>query len=296
MNTKQLKVLAIAGLIVRDNRGAIAVTFALTASVLLGMTALAIDVGRAYSARRHAQNALDAATLAAVVSQTDKEFRGLLAAKGLEPSRGTVELNTTKGAVTANGSYRGAVETTFAAVIGFNRMDFSVSASARAPLKASELTLNLKDAFGWSNKVVTFHAKRPDGQVEAVATITYTMTDHTGAGWRGTGTTTVSPSNTVSLGDYTEIWADMTATSTSSGAVKTFSTNNPQTAHHLFIDGQQMTQGQVVPINLLLPCGTRVEYGWEDDGGPGSWLTQDIFFDVSVECESTDSSSVRLTR
>ena len=48
-----------------DERGSIAIIFAVSLIVLTGAVGLAIDFGRAYSSRQHLQSALDAAVLAA---------------------------------------------------------------------------------------------------------------------------------------------------------------------------------------------------------------------------------------
>ena len=49
----------------KSERGQVLVIMAFGMFALLGMTALAIDGGNAYSDRRHAQNAADTAALAA---------------------------------------------------------------------------------------------------------------------------------------------------------------------------------------------------------------------------------------
>ena len=48
----------------RDQSGATLITFALTLGAMLGITALAVSAGQAYSTQQKAQNALDAAVLA----------------------------------------------------------------------------------------------------------------------------------------------------------------------------------------------------------------------------------------
>ena len=57
----------------RDQRGNLAVMFALASAVLFGFGALALDASRLYVVKRQLQGAADAASLAAVLELPDED-------------------------------------------------------------------------------------------------------------------------------------------------------------------------------------------------------------------------------
>ena len=78
------------------------------------------------------------------------------------------------------------------------------------------------------------------------------------------------------------------------GVVKThtlygFSTADPATANHLFVDGKQLPVGTVIPPTGLAKCGATVQHGWEDTKiwnpadpeNVDAWASQDFVFNVA---------------
>ena len=63
-------------LTLKDQKGTVIVLFALTLTVLLGFTALAIDIGDLYVGRNELQNAADAAALAGALLLPDTTAAG----------------------------------------------------------------------------------------------------------------------------------------------------------------------------------------------------------------------------
>lgn len=156
------------------------------------------------------------------------------------------------------------------------------------------MQLNIRQSYGWYNKDVKFYAQRSNGTTVLLATLAYVLTDHTGAGWRGTGTTTITPSPTVDLGDYVRLWVEMTVHDTQVGD-RLYSSENPGEAFRYFIDGVQQPNGRAISIATLLPCGRTVSYAVEDSNGDGFAL-QDMFFDVGSICDVVDPTRTRLKR
>ncbi|MEH0108722.1 pilus assembly protein TadG-related protein [Tersicoccus sp. MR15.9] len=127
----------------QEERGAVAVIVALCMVVLLGITALVIDVGGIYVERRQLQNGADAAALAVAQncaagncgspSATALSFAGKNANDGasqatttVDTAAGTVTVKT--GVLTASGAH--VLTNTFAAIVGVPTS--TVSASAKA--------------------------------------------------------------------------------------------------------------------------------------------------------------------
>lgn len=282
----------------RDERGSIIVPAALLMTALLIVAGGAIDFGRAINTKSRAQGVIDSAVLTAAGAPTESEgresFQEFLALNGLDKAKGTFKWMLQGTEVAVESSYSNALPTTLAQVFGMKSIPYKVTSSAAAPLQPSEITLKMKQAYGWFSKDVTFKVERPDGTIETIATLSYTMTDFTAFGWRGTGPTVITPSNTVSVGKYKKLWAEMVAHDKNTGIKYYYSTVNPSQSNHLFIDGVQMPLGKAVDVGALLPCGKTVEYSWEDS--TDGWWVQDIFFDVSVTCVAPNPQMVHLTK
>ena len=75
-----------------------------------------------------------------------------------------------------------------------------------------------------------------------------------------------------------------------------YSTDDPSTAHNLFIGDPEidLPDDAKPDIFALIPCGATVQHSWEDtpwgDPRPGSWSTQDIFFNVSATSCQTNAN------
>lgn len=268
--------------------------------MLVGMVGLAMDYSRALSAHNHAQQVLDSATLVAIKeadpSKQRDVFDAYLKSQALDPQYAAFTGGKNGNQLTATSHYLDHMRGTFSRLFGQESWPIIADSEAAAEASVSEFEIDLKDAYGWFSKDVEFYVLRPDGSTEIIATISYVMTDHTGAGWRGTGTTTVSPSRVIKPGVFQKLWARMVAKDLVKHNTFIFSSDDPKTSNHLYIDGVQMTEGKTVDIGKLLPCGQKVEYSWEDSVDTAAWVTQDIFFEVKTNCEQPNSTTARLTR
>lgn len=86
-------------------------------------------------------------------------------------------------------------------------------------------------------------------------------------------------------------WGGATYTTyTKSATPVVYSTNDASTAHNLFVNGAMLPNSQTPSIFTLLPCGQTSTQAWEDTPWanplPGSWSTQDIFFNVQTTCSA----------
>ena len=75
-----------------------------------------------------------------------------------------------------------------------------------------------------------------------------------------------------------------------------YATNDAQTAHNLFVGTPEvdLPNNAVPSIFTLLPCGQTIQHAWEDTPWasplPGSWSTQDVFFNVqATSCQQNAS-------
>lgn len=281
-----------------DEAGTVLLVAGLVLPILLFAAAMSLDFATSLRIKTNAQTQIDAAALAAVGAPTQdaalSKFQAYLSARKMNPAKAQFSWQVKGTNVEVTATYTDKANSATPKLLGRNGTNYAVSTIATAPLKAHQIELKMKDAYGWFNKSVRFFVQRADGTTEQVASLDYTMTDHTGAGWRGTGITVISPSPTVSLGDFKSLWAEMTVNDTTAQQIITYSTRDPQTVNHLFIDGVQLPLGAPAALGTLLPCERTVEYSWEDsDDG---WSTQDIFFDLKTACSVPDPSRVRLTR
>lgn len=137
-----------------DERGAVLVFVAFTMVVLLGMAALALDVGNLYWTRRDLQNAADSATLAAAESLPDTAIARIDALNYADQNRsGSLDSSDVRfgfwdgdaaqfieGGEPVNAvrvTTRDTVDNYFARVFGIDQSD--VSASSTAMLASSQL-------------------------------------------------------------------------------------------------------------------------------------------------------------
>jgi len=286
-----------------NETGATAITFAVLSTVVFGFAGLAIDGGRALSQKTQAQNALDDAVLAAVGRRTEAEarsaFDGVLAAKGINPDKVSYARSFANSQFRVSAGFDLDVPTTLSNVVGVGNIKVSVASEAGAISRPTQIELAIREAYGWSNKDVEFWAQRPNGSSERFARITYRLTDKTGANNRGIGTTVAWPSTKVDIGEFVKIWVTMNVDVMNSGRKVTFGTNDPRQSNHFFIDKRQLATGESASVTRLMPCGRTTEYAVEDTVAPlgdNDWSTQDIFFGVTVGCESPDNNAARLLR
>jgi uncharacterized membrane protein len=118
----------------RDESGAALVIVAISMVVLLGFTALVIDVGRLYSEKSNLQNALDAAALAGAQGLKVSEAQAIANAKEVAQSNGfpITETNLTVTSDSIRVTKNVTVPLTFARVIGHNESEVGATAKAMA--------------------------------------------------------------------------------------------------------------------------------------------------------------------
>ncbi|MEH6953576.1 pilus assembly protein TadG-related protein [Neobacillus drentensis] len=118
----------------RDESGAALVIVAISMVVLLGFTALVIDVGRLYSEKSNLQNALDAAALAGAQGLKVSEAQAITNAKEVAQSNGfpITETNLTVTSDSIRVTRNVMVPLTFARVIGHNESEVGATAKAMA--------------------------------------------------------------------------------------------------------------------------------------------------------------------
>ncbi|MEZ5839082.1 MAG: pilus assembly protein [Hyphomicrobiales bacterium] len=175
----------------RDDRGAVAIVFALTLIPVLGIAGVAIDYSRAELARNHLQDAADAAALAAGVdlaSQTpdiqkaakasfDADIKGLnnVTITNFKAKMLTVQQDGSNGVrVDATGH----MKTELLGLIGVNSMDVSVFSEIGVANKKVEVSLVLDNtgSMGFNNKLNTLkiaatnlvNAMKPNSQADNV--------------------------------------------------------------------------------------------------------------------------------
>ncbi|MEQ1652706.1 MAG: TadE/TadG family type IV pilus assembly protein [Hyphomicrobium sp.] len=285
-----------------DNRGSVSVIFAVMLTVLVAFLGAAVDVSRFYRAQHDYQNALDSAVLASLSAPTDHEgaerFNSYLNAKGIASKTATYSRVVVGSEIIASGTHHVSVQTPLLSVIGIKTFEASLMAEAAAPMRPETIELKLNQAYGWSNKDVQFWVQRPDGTKEVIASLKYLMTDKGGADWRGTGTTTILPSANITIGEFTSLWVEMQVHH-EDGTNVMYSSRDPASSDHVFVDGKQMPLGKSVLITELIPCNTTVEHSMEDmptDSDPINWEKQDISYDVTTTCTGSSSGVAHLSK
>jgi Flp pilus assembly protein TadG len=308
---------------VNDRGGNFAIMTALLAVPLTISAGVAVDLSSAYLQRTNLQEIADGAALAG-----GKVFDGTnLAAAQAEAVNFITAYSTTTPAsltYTMTGTsdrvfkvtLNGAVPTSLMRLGNVNSVDVGVSSQATAPAKPTVVTLTPTQAQGYYYKVVTVRVVRPGATAETVlGTVTYQPTTHNNS---GQGTMTVTPTGSITLGDYTKLVLQMdikndgcplkmVASVSSKNAVSCSNTNqassnkydlslrtdDPTTSNYLFVNGTELPQGVIIPIENYFGCQAPQKHAWEDGGG---WTTQDIFYTISSTCLSADGDAVRLTQ
>jgi Flp pilus assembly protein TadG len=128
----------------KSERGQVVVLTVVALVVILGMAALAIDVGSWYQAKRHDQAVVDAAALAGAQALPDDPAQAVSLAVEYAGKNGVTlapsEVNISS-AVVSNDTIRVAAArpapTFFAKVFGLNSVDIGASAAARSGLPAA---------------------------------------------------------------------------------------------------------------------------------------------------------------
>lgn len=308
---------------ISDRSGNFALMTALLAVPMTLTAGVAVDYSTAYLQKDNLQQIADGAALAGgkIFDGTNLAAAQAEATKFITAYASTTPANLT---YTMTGTtdrvfqvtLNGAVPTTLMRIGNVNSVNVAVTSQATAPAKPTLVTLTPTQAQGWYYKVVTVRVVRPNTTNEVVlGTVTYQPTSHNGV---GTGTMTVSPTGTIALGDYSKLVLQMdikddgcplkyVATITSKNGVTcsstsksssakydlTLRTDDPTTSNYLFVNGVELPQGVIMPIENYFGCQAPQNHAWEDGGG---WATQDIFYTISSTCLSADGDAVRLTQ
>jgi Flp pilus assembly protein TadG len=137
--------------LLRDERGHVATVFALTLIPVFGLTSLAIDFGRALTARTELQAIVDIAAVTAasatgndqaLIAAATSSFNANWAAQvgGAGPNPPAAQVSVNNGVVTVSAS--GSVTTTLAQMIGFTTLPYTVqSRASSASGKQLELSM-----------------------------------------------------------------------------------------------------------------------------------------------------------
>ncbi|ATU93014.1 TadE/TadG family type IV pilus assembly protein [Phyllobacterium zundukense] len=308
----------------KDRSGATALTFALMLVPIMGMTGLAVDYSVATNERATLQDAADAAALAgaSVFTGANKQAaedraRAYLKANLGMAKYGAVTVNFSAANQRITVSLAGQTQTTFMRILNQDTMAVGVNAQALAPLKPSSATIKVDNIYGhWFKRVTVVAVK--NGVETTVGTVVYQPTDHSFESGRGTGTTvpTKDQMTTITLSDYDSVYLKMQvkedgcdigyrnpdASKTIVKCVvdakktsynRTYTTNNKDTVHYLFVDGKQLPPQSTPPLTDIFSCdGGTHKHAWEDGGG---WAKQDVFYTVTSACKSVDGELVRLT-
>lgn len=278
-----------------NNRGNIAINFALAAVPLIVMIGFAVDLSMTQTYRDAMQQQLDSAVLAGVREDSADEA----AAKALEFFQAkypditppSFTYGETDSDVTLKGELTYARENIFGAFLGKSATTIGISSTAAAPMKIKEIRFRPISAAGWWDKTVSLMVT-PEGGGDDVemAKITYTSKKNSGYSF------SASPSGWVDLGDYEYAYLFFYIDPDSfefdkfcSGCATEIRSDDPDYSDRLFVDGEQMEKGVVVDIFSAIPCDVSTQE-WEDGGGG----QPDIKFYVDGVCETSSSGYVRL--
>ncbi len=282
----------------KDSRGSIAIISAIFGMVVCAAAGCAIDYGRQYNLKLAAQDDLDAAVLAAVQSKGSVEKS--LASWLKQAGNGAYKIEALKSSasstsVALNAEISAEIPASFMGMFGVKTLGVHVASAVSAPRAVTEMEVKIDEAYGYSNKAVKAKVERPDGTVETLVTVNYTFTDPKGAGGRGTGTTAVSPAGKISTGEFKRLWFEMIVTEHDTKQNVTYSTEDPKTSNHLYVDGKMLPLGATVGFNELIPCGSKpLVHQWEDSWNPDEWGIQDITLTVKGKCDDVKKDLVRL--
>lgn len=148
----------------RDNKGATVMIFGLTLIPIVFGIGMAIDYGRAITAKTRLASAIDSAALAAASwpdlsdSEIDAKILEYFEANFPPEADGTVEpLQITRNEEVITVTANAYIETTFLKVGGINQLEVGAFAEVSLKRKKIELVMVLDNtgSMGWSNKINT---------------------------------------------------------------------------------------------------------------------------------------------
>jgi Flp pilus assembly protein TadG len=147
----------------RDERGTIAIIFALTLLPLLGFVGLAVDYSRAAAVRTRMQNAADSTALklvkdggklsdAALQTLGERFFKGALDTSDMV---GAATVKVTRSNQTIKVAVAGAMDTAFMKLLGQNTVQVGTASEGKYDIRKLEIALVLDNtgSMAWSNKM-----------------------------------------------------------------------------------------------------------------------------------------------
>ncbi|MFT4097502.1 MAG: pilus assembly protein [Rhodoblastus sp.] len=181
-----------------DRRGSLSIAFAMTGLVATMLVGASIDYSRSIGMQQKLQSAVDTAMLAAV--QASAANRNSVATQALNASLANSGISATwttsprlNGDGTMSGAVRGSLPTVFMSIAQVNSMTASASSTVEIPVPqtASNVTFSLTGAYGWWWKQVDLYIHTVGAASDTLlASYVYQPSNLSGAGGRGTGTTT----------------------------------------------------------------------------------------------------------
>jgi Flp pilus assembly protein TadG len=177
----------LAGRACRDDRGSVAIIFALSITAIFGCVALAVDLGRGFSASTKLARSLDAAALAGakllgddyasdsdIVDRVNVFVAAQPAIFGIASANFAtldVVINRAASSVTVNGA--GKLPTSFASIIGVKSMDIAKTSTVVYKMRSVELALAL-DVTGSMNQTPAGDTKT---KIESLKSVAQTVVD-----------------------------------------------------------------------------------------------------------------------
>ncbi|PHP64846.1 hypothetical protein CSC94_21910 [Zhengella mangrovi] len=271
--------------------GNYAILFALALMPLAIAIGVGIDVTRATSRKDANQNALDAAVLAVTGAKNNGEAARMLrevyeANKGMgTPVLKDFSKTETSIHVLADASFDNP--NVFAPILRYDTTRVKVTSEAARKTSLASLQIRPTGATGAWSKWVTLHVIDQADTDTELGYIEYKYSGRTGD-WTGTITSNLSFTRPVTVKNAKNIYFKMF-----SREFGTMRTDDPDTAHYLFIDGRQLPRGTVVNLADRIGCGVTRRFDWEDGGG---WSVQDFHFTVTGGCDVTDEMPAHLVR
>lgn len=284
----------------RDDRGATAIAFSVMLVPLMLFVGLGVDVARMEKRRHDNQIFLDNALISALARDgkdvSAATVQTFYQANGGSGSIERFAVDTGTKTVSASADVTSNMTLLFG---GFgNKKDsaITVASEARSPLKLNEMRITPIEASGWYIKTLKLYVTR-DGDPAPILLGTIQYRPSSPQSETGTMTSDFGE-DYVSIENADKVWFEMTIDPSSEGIENTgqqlnLRTDDPDTASNLFVDGQQMPQGQTINLADITPCGQESHHAWEDGGDFG---TQDFFYTVTGKCNTGGSGTAYVSK
>ncbi len=181
-----------------DERGNVAVAFALSAAVLVGFSGFAVDLSRAYLARTELQNVADAAALAGVLKDIDSDSLSTADATAKAQLKANLSLKadpTVTASVPASDEIKVAIKAevppTLSGIFGAT-WPINVSATAHRGEMQRKVDISIKNfnSDAWDLNELYVYAIPEDGSTPEEKDMTKVLSNDPDAGLSGDGTIT----------------------------------------------------------------------------------------------------------